>query len=90
MATEVDAPVCAEHRCARQWRTAVFQYEEEDVSIRIPNVEAWVCPADGEPSFFPETADELIAVGRELLAAARKARQRRSALTEYIVSVGSR
>ena len=83
-------PVCAEHRRTREWRTAVFEYEEEDVSIRIPNVEAWVCPADGDPSFLPETADELIAVGRELLAAARKARQRRSALTEYIVSVGSR
>lgn len=90
MAAKVDAPVCAEHRCTKEWRTAVFTYDEEEVSIRIPNVEAWVCPADGEPSFLPETADELIAVGRELLVAARRARQRRSALTEYIVSVGSR
>ena len=71
MATTVEAPVCAEHRCARDWRAAVFAYEEDGVSIRIPNVEAWVCPADGDPSFLPETADELIAVGRELLAAAR-------------------
>ena len=90
MATTVEAPVCAEHHCAREWRTAVFVYDEDGVSIRIPNVEAWVCPADGDPSFLPETADELITVGRELLAAARKARQRCSALTEYIVSVGSR
>ncbi|HVO26928.1 MAG TPA: hypothetical protein VMW56_25230 [Candidatus Margulisiibacteriota bacterium] len=90
MVTTLEAPVCAEHKCAREWRTAVFEYDEDGVSIRIPNVEAWVCPAGGDPTFLPETADELIAVGRELLAAARKARQRRSALTEYIVSVGSR
>jgi RNA polymerase subunit RPABC4/transcription elongation factor Spt4 len=89
MKTDV-APVCAEHRLAREWRTAVFEYDEDGISIRIPNVEAWVCPADGDPSFLTETADELISVGRELLAAARRARQRRSALTEYIVSVGSR
>ena len=89
MKTDV-APVCAEHRLAREWRTAVFEYDEDGISIRIPNVEAWVCPADGDPSFLPETADELISVGRELLTAARRARQRRSALTEYIVSVGSR
>ena len=90
MANKVDAPPCAEHHCAREWRSAVFEYEEDGISIRIPNVEAWVCPADGEASFLAQTADELIAVGRELLGAARKAQQRRSALTEYIVSVVSR
>jgi hypothetical protein len=42
------------------------------------------------PSFLPETADELITVGREPLAAGRKARQRRSTWTDYVESVEPR
>ncbi|MBI3301978.1 MAG: hypothetical protein HYZ72_07875 [Deltaproteobacteria bacterium] len=54
----------------------------------MPNLYAWVCPVDGEASFTPETVDELLATIRELLATAKRARERRSVLTEYIVSVG--
>ncbi len=81
-------PMCREHHIAKEWRPTTFEYHEEDISIRVPNIYAWVCPADGEASFLPETVDELLVTMRELLAAAKRARERRSALTEYIVSVG--
>jgi hypothetical protein len=54
----------------------------------VPNIYAWICPIDGETSFTPETTDELLETMRDLLQIARRARQRRSALTEYIISVG--
>ncbi|MYI92959.1 YgiT-type zinc finger protein, partial [Candidatus Poribacteria bacterium] len=41
----------------KEWQQTVFSYNEDGVSIRIPNVYAWVCPVDGEASFTPETAD---------------------------------
>ena len=72
----------------KEWRKTTFEYNDQDIKIRVPNVYAWVCPADGEASFIPETVDELIATVRELHATARRAKERRSVLTEYIVSVG--
>ncbi len=45
-----------------------FEYSEEDVTVRIPNVYAWVCPVSGEASFTPDTADDLIRTVRELIA----------------------
>ena len=81
-------PMCGEHHIAKEWRLTTFEYHEEDISIRVPNIYAWVCPADGEASFLPETVDELLVTMRELLATAKRARERRSELTEYIVSVG--
>jgi YgiT-type zinc finger domain-containing protein len=81
-------PICGEHQAPKEWRPTTFEYSEEGVSIRVPNIEAWVCPADGEASFTPETVDELIATVRELLEPARRARERRSMPTEYIVTVG--
>ena len=65
----------------------MFEYGEGGITIRVPNVYAWVCPRDGEASFTPETVDELIATVRELLESARRARERRSMFTESIVSV---
>lgn len=65
----------------------VFEYGEEGISVRVPNLYAWVCPADGEASFTPETMDELLVAIRELLATAKRARERRSELTEHIISV---
>ncbi len=81
-------PTCGEHKRAKEWRPTTFEYREEDISIRVPNLYAWVCPVDGEASFTPETVDEVLATIRELLATAKRARERRSVLTEYIVSVG--
>ena len=81
-------PTCGEHHTSKEWRKTVFEYRDEDISIRVPNIYAWVCPEDGEASFTPETMDELIATVRELIEIAKRARQRRSVLTEYIVSVG--
>jgi YgiT-type zinc finger domain-containing protein len=81
-------PICGEHHIPKEWRTTTFEYSDEGISIRIPNVYAWVCPANSEASFTPETVDELIVTARELIETARRARERRSVLTEYIVSVG--
>lgn len=80
-------PICGEHQIQKEWLPTTFEYDEDGVSIRVPNIHAWVCPADGEASFAPETVDELIDTVRELIEPARHARERRSMPTEYIVSV---
>lgn len=85
--TSQTSPTCAEHHTSKEWRPTTFEYQEEGISVRVPNVYAWVCPEDGEASFTPETTDEIITTVRELLEPAKRARSRRSVLTEYIVSV---
>ncbi len=79
---------CASHNTFKEWRPTTFEYEEEGIMVRVPNVPAWVCPEDGEASFTPEIVDEIIVTMRELLESAKRARKRRTVLTEYIVSVG--
>jgi len=81
-------PTCSTHQVNQEWRLTTFEYQEGDITIRVPHIYAWVCPLDGEASFTPETVDDLIATIRELLEIAIRARQRRSGLTEYMVSVG--
>ena len=81
-------PKCSEHNVLKEWRKTVFEYSEEGVAVRVPEVYAWVCPESGEASFTPETFDELIPTVRELVAIANRARERRPILTEYHVSVG--
>lgn len=80
-------PTCHEHRTAREWRPTTFEYSEEGVSVRVSGVFAWVCPVDGEASFTPEAFDELLITVRELLESAQRAKARRSAMTEFVVSV---
>lgn len=87
MATQT-IPQCGEHQVDKEWRLTSFDYQEEGVTVRVPHLYAWVCPVDGEASFTPETVDELLVTIRELLTTAKRARERRSELTEYIVSVG--
>ena len=82
------SPMCREHKIQKEWRMTTFEYEDQGISIRVPNVYAWVCPIDHEASFVPETVDELIAAVRELVEAARRARERRALFTEYFVSIG--
>ena len=65
----------------------MFAYSEDGISIHVPNIHAWVCPEDGEASFTPETADELIVTLREFVQTAKRAKARRSGLTEYLVAV---
>lgn len=82
-------PTCGDgQQTAREWKPVTFEYTEDGVSIRVPNVYAWVCPLDGEISFTPDTVDELITTVRELIDTAKRAKQRRTAFTEYVVSVG--
>lgn len=87
--TNKPAPMCGQHHVAKEWQATTFEYQENGISVRIPNVYAWVCAADGEASFTPETTDQLIATARELVEAAKHAQARRPALTEYVVSVGA-
>ncbi|MBI1925225.1 hypothetical protein HYR99_13365 [Candidatus Poribacteria bacterium] len=86
--TPQPTPTCGQHHKSKEWRPTVFEYSEEGISVSVPNVYAWVCPADGEASFTPETVDELIVTVRELIETARRAKARRSSLTEYVVAVG--
>lgn len=81
-------PKCGVHNTLKEWRPTTFEYEEDGISVRVPNVYAWVCPADGEASFTAETVDEILITVRDLLESARRGRKRRTVLTEYIVSVG--
>lgn len=81
------APMCGQHNRQKKWQRTVFEYSDGGISIRIPNVYAWVCPEDGEASFTPETTDELIITAREFVQAAKRAKERRSVLTEYVVAV---
>jgi RNA polymerase subunit RPABC4/transcription elongation factor Spt4 len=85
--TNKPVPICGQHQIQKEWRQTAFEYAEEGISVRVPNVGAWICPADGEASFTPETVDELITTVRELIETAKRARQRRSAFTEYMVAV---
>lgn len=80
-------PVCGEHQVEKEWRATTFEYSDDGIRVQVPNVPAWVCPRDGEASFTPEVVDELIATVRELVATAKRARERRAVFTEYIVAV---
>lgn len=80
-------PLCAEHQTRKEWQRTTFEYQEDGVTVTVPNIPAWVCAEDGEASFTPETVDEIIGTVRELIASGKRARERRSVLTEYIVSV---
>lgn len=81
-------PICKQHKTPKEWRPTVFEYAEQGISVRVRNVYAWVCPLDGEPSFTPETTDEIIVTVQELIETAKRARERRSGITEYSVAVG--
>jgi hypothetical protein len=86
--TNEAAPICREHSKPKEWLPTTFEYSEDDISVRIPGVYAWVCTEDGDASFTPETVDELLLTVRDLLESAKRAKGRRSSLTEYIISVG--
>jgi YgiT-type zinc finger domain-containing protein len=81
-------PTCGKRRVPREWRATTFEYHEDGITIRVPNVYAWICPEDGEIAFTPDTAEELMTTIRELVATAKRARERQSSLTEYLVVVG--
>lgn len=87
--TSKHIPICGEHQVKKEWRATTFEYKDEDITVRVPNVFAWVCPKNGEASFTPETFDELITTVRELIELSKRARKRRPVLTEYTVSVGA-
>jgi RNA polymerase subunit RPABC4/transcription elongation factor Spt4 len=81
-------PTCSRHKVSKEWRTTTFEYREGEISVKVPGVYGWVCPVDNEASFTPETTDELILTVRELIEPAKRARARRSSLTEYVVKTG--
>lgn len=81
-------PSCGKHRVQKEWRATTFEYSDNGITVRVPNVYAWVCPKSGEASFTPDTVDELIVTVRELVEIAKRAQKRRAVPSEYIVSVG--
>ncbi len=81
------SPICGVHKKAKEWRKTTFVYEEDDITVSVAGIDAWVCPVDGEASFTPQTTDDLLVTVRELLESARRAKLRQSMLTEYVVSV---
>ncbi len=83
------APICGQQKQSKEWKQTTFEYSEDGITVRVPNVYAWVCPVDGEAAFTPETANELYCTVRELLEPAKRERARQSILTEYFVSVSS-
>jgi len=85
--TTKPTPICGEHHVQKEWCRTTFEYRDGGVTVRVPNIYAWVCPENAEASFTPETVDELITTVRELIEIAKRSRGRRPALTEYIVSV---
>ncbi len=83
------APICGQHKLSKEWKQTTFEYSEDGITVRVQKVYAWVCPADEEVAFTPETADELHRTVREAMETAKRARARRSVLTEYVVSVSA-
>jgi DNA polymerase sigma len=81
-------PQCGPHRVSKEWRQSTFEYKDNEISVQVPNVYAWVCPVDSEASFRPETVDELITSVRDFIETAKRTRNRQSTLREYIISVG--
>ncbi len=81
-------PICTEHKTEKVWKQTVFEYTEDDISVRIEKVWAWVCPEDGEPSFTPETVDALIDTVKELVETAKRAKMRSPTFTDYAIAVG--
>ncbi len=80
-------PICHEHNATMEWRPAIFEYGEDGVSVRVTGPMAWVCPVDGEALYAPEAFDGLLLTVRELMESAKRAKARRSAMTEFVVSV---
>lgn len=80
-------PTCGEHNQPKQWQATTFEYVEDGITVRVPNIYGWVCPENGEASFTPETVDELILTVRDLLETAKRAKFRRANPTEFIVTV---
>ena len=81
--------ICNQHKIEKQWRQVTFEYCEDGITVRVPGIHAWVCPEDQEPAFTPSTVDELFITIRELVEIAKRARVRKSVLTEYIVSIST-
>ncbi|CAN5799101.1 MAG: YgiT-type zinc finger protein [Acidobacteria bacterium] len=80
-------PTCVEHSQPKQWQLTTFEYDEDGITVRVPNIYAWVCPENGEASFTAETVDELILTVRDLLETAKRAKSRRASPNEFIVTL---
>lgn len=80
-------PLCGEHKTHKEWRQTVFEYSEDDITVRVLDIDAWVCPIGGEASFTPAIADELHRTLRESLDSAKKAKARKLLSPPYLVSV---
>ena len=71
-------PFCGKHRMSREWRSTVYQYDKDGISMEVPNVHAWVCPADGEAYFAPETIDEVSDTVRKMIESGKHSSEPKS------------
>jgi RNA polymerase subunit RPABC4/transcription elongation factor Spt4 len=81
------APICGQHKTSKEWKPTTFEYSEDGITVRVVDIDAWVCPVDGEASFTPMTADELHQTVRESLEAAKQMKARQPASLPFVVTV---
>jgi len=84
-------PFCSEHRIPMVWGETDFTYTEDDVTVIVRHIPAWLCPYGEDAAFLPSATDELIATVRELIEVAKRAKAQRTLLPqqEYFVKVMS-
>ena len=80
-------PICGEHKTRKEWRETTFEYSEDGITVRVLNIDAWICPGEGETSFTPAIADELHRTARESLDSTKKAIARKLISPPYVVTV---
>ncbi len=81
------APICGQHKTSKEWKPTTIEYSEDGITVRVLDIEAWVCPVDGDAAFTPATAHELHQTIRESLDSAKKAMARKLVSLPYVVSV---
>jgi len=42
--TNETVPICGEHQVPKEWKATTFVYDDDGVSIEVPNVYGWGCP----------------------------------------------
>jgi len=62
------------------WGETDFTYTEDDVTVTVRHIPAWVCPYSDDAAFLPGVTDELIGTIRELIEVAKRSKIQRPSL----------
>lgn len=49
---------CGRHYVQKEWRTTTFEYSDDGITVRVPNIYAWVCPESGVGRTIRQTGSE--------------------------------